>query len=152
MENLLNSTDIATLFLDEALNIRRFTKSATQLIKLIPGDIGRPFMDVVNVLNYPELAIDAQEVLRTLTASNKEISTLEGRYFSVRILPYRTLDNLITGVVVTFANISEYKVLEAKLRSAKVALEKRLIAQSENMDSTHLDLSIDKEKPKPDTE
>ena len=65
MKNLLNSTDIATLFLDDALNVRRFTTQTTNIIKLIPGDAGRPITDIATDLVYPELAEDAREVLRT---------------------------------------------------------------------------------------
>ena len=71
MKNLLNSTDIATLFLDDALNVRRFTSPITSIIKLIPGDAGRPITDLVTEMDYPELAADAQEVLRTLVPKEK---------------------------------------------------------------------------------
>ena len=71
MKNLLNSTDIATLFLDTQLNVRRFTTQATKLIKLIPGDIGRPITDLASDLLYPELVDDAQEVLRRLGFTEK---------------------------------------------------------------------------------
>ncbi len=117
MKNLLNSTDIATVFLDNALNVRRFTTQATQLFKLIPGDVGRPITDIVTDLHYPELQADAQEVLRTLVFSEKQIATRDGRWFKVRIMPYRTLENVIDGVVITFTDITEAKTLEAELRN-----------------------------------
>ena len=75
MKNLLNSTDIATLFLDNDLNVRRFTTQATKIIKLIPGDVGRPITDLASDLLYPELADDAQEVLRKLGFCGKSRST-----------------------------------------------------------------------------
>lgn len=117
MKNLLNSTDIATVFLDGALNVRRFTTPATQLFKLIPGDIGRPLSDIVNDLCYPELQADAQAVLYSLFFSEKQIATRDGRWFKVRIMPYRTLENVIDGVVITFSDITEAKTLEAELRN-----------------------------------
>ena len=115
MKNLLNSTDIATLFLDKELNIRRYTNQATKIFKLIKSDIGRPFTDLVSDLIYPELAADASEVLRTLVFIQKQIATRDGRWFSIRIMPYRTFDDRIDGLVITFINISDLKQLEIKL-------------------------------------
>jgi two-component system CheB/CheR fusion protein len=115
MKNLLNSTDIATLFLDKDLNIRRYTNQATKIFKLIKSDIGRPFTDQVSDLIYPELAEDAVEVLRTLISVQKPIPTKDGRWFSIRIMPYRTFDDRIDGLVITFINISDHKKLEFEL-------------------------------------
>jgi two-component system CheB/CheR fusion protein len=115
MKNLLNSTEIATLFLDKELNIRRFTLAAIKIFKLIKSDIGRPFTDQASDLNYPELADDALEVLRTLVFIQKEIPARDGRWFLVRIMPYRTYDDRIDGLVITFFNISDHKRLEEKL-------------------------------------
>ena len=119
MKNLLNSTDIATLFLDKELNIRRFTNQTTKIFKLIKSDIGRPFTDQASDLNYPNLAEDAVEVLRTLVFIQKQISTKDGRWFSIRIMPYRTFDDRIDGLVITFINISDLKLMEAKLQKAE---------------------------------
>jgi chemotaxis protein methyltransferase CheR/two-component system CheB/CheR fusion protein len=116
MNNLLNSMEIATVFLDNALNIRRFTSHATQLFKLIAGDMGRPLSDIVTELDYPHLHQDAQEVLRTLVFMEKEVTTHDNRWFKVRIMPYRTQDNVIDGVVITLIDISETKRLAAQLR------------------------------------
>jgi chemotaxis protein methyltransferase CheR/two-component system CheB/CheR fusion protein len=116
MNNLLNSMEIATVFLDNALNIRRFTSHATHLFKLIAGDMGRPLSDIVTELNYPHLHQDAQDVLRTLVFMEKEVKTHDDRWFKVRIMPYRTQDNVIDGVVITYIDISETKRLEAQLR------------------------------------
>ena len=116
MQNLLNSTDIATLFLDNALNVRRFTERITRIIHLRDGDIGRPLSDLASTLVYPELAVDAKETLRTLAVSEKQISTTDGHWFSVRIMPYRTVTNVIQGVVITFIDISAAKELESRLR------------------------------------
>jgi len=115
MKNLLNSTDIATLFLDKDLNIRRYTDQATKIFKLIKSDIGRPFTDQVSDLIYPDLAIDAREVLRTLVFVKKQIETRDGRWFSTRIMPYRTFDDRIDGLVMTFFNITDLKQLEEEL-------------------------------------
>jgi len=117
MKNLLNSTDIATVFLDNALHVRRFTTQATRLFKLIPGDLGRALSDIVTDLDYPDLSLDAEEVLRTLAFSEREVSTGDGRWYQVKIMPYRTLENVIDGVVITLNDISRAKLLEAELRA-----------------------------------
>ncbi len=134
MKNLLNSTDIATLFLDNDLNVRRFTPQATKIIKLIPADLGRPITDLASELKYPELADDAREILRTLASAEKPIAARDGRWFTVRIMPYQTLDDRIDGVVITFADITVAKALEAKLRDHQSALEKHLAGQSAKLD------------------
>jgi len=119
MKNLLDSTDIATLFLDRDLNVRRFTPQATKIIKLIPADVGRPITDLASDLRYPELAEDARGVLQKLVAVEKPITARDGRWFTVRVMPYRTLDDRIDGVVITFANITAAKTLEEKLLSER---------------------------------
>jgi len=126
MKNLLDSTDIATLFLDNNLNVRRFTPQAAKIIKLIPADEGRPITDLATELRYPDLAADARKVLRTLSAVEKPIGARAGRWFTVRIMPYRTLDDRIDGVVITFSDITAAKTLEAKLRGQHASLEKRI--------------------------
>jgi two-component system CheB/CheR fusion protein len=118
MQNLLNSTDIATLFLDSALNVRRYTERVTRIIHLREGDIGRPLSDLASTLLYPELHADARETLRTLAISEKQIATTDGRWFSVRIMPYRTVANVIQGVVITLVDITVAKELESRLRAA----------------------------------
>ena len=115
MANLLNSTEIATVFLDNEMKVRRFTSHATNLFKLIPGDVGRPLSHVVTDLDYPRLKDDAQEVLRTLAFQEKQIGTHDGRWYRVRIMPYRTQDNVIDGVVITFTDISEIIKLHEEL-------------------------------------
>ena len=119
MKNLLNSTDIATLFLDKKLNIRRFTVQAVKIFKLIKSDIGRPITDLVSDLIYPDLPADALNVLKTLVYIKKQIPTKDGRWFSIRIMPYRTLDDRIDGLVITFFNISDLKEVEVKLHETE---------------------------------
>ena len=117
MKNLLNSTDIATVFLDNELRVRRFTLQAQTIINLIPSDVGRPITDLASDLLYPELETDAHEVLRTLVFSERSISTKDKRWFTVRVMPYRTMDNRINGVVITYADITAAKKVEAGLRA-----------------------------------
>ena len=118
MKNLLDSTEIVTVFLDGELRVRRFTSGANRIFKLIPSDVGRPLTDVTSVLLYPEMPEDAREVLRTLVFSEKPVATTDGRWFSVRIMPYRTEENVIDGLVITFVDITAAKTLEARLRAA----------------------------------
>jgi two-component system CheB/CheR fusion protein len=122
MRNLLNSTEIVTVFLDNRLHVRRFTSGADKLFKLIPGDVGRPLSDIVTDLIYPGMAEESHEVLRTLAFSEKQITATDGRWFTVRIMPYRTTEDVISGVVITFANITAAKLLEAELRAENLRL------------------------------
>jgi len=119
MKNLLNSTEIATIFLDNRLHVRRFTSHVGHLFKLIPSDVGRPLSDIATELDYAELKQDAKEVLETLVFIEKEITADNERWFKVRIMPYRTLENVIDGVVITFIDISEAKKLEKELRALR---------------------------------
>jgi two-component system CheB/CheR fusion protein len=116
MKNLLNSTDIATLFLDDQLNVRRFTNETAKIIKLIPADTGRPITDINTELDYPDLVNDARNVLRELVSFEKVVPARTGRWYTVRIMPYRTLENVIDGVVITFTDVTSAKISEAMLR------------------------------------
>ena len=116
MRNLLNSTDIATLFLDRELNVRRYTEKALKIISLRDSDIGRPLSDLASQLEYPGLQEDVQEMLRTMVVAEKQIHSRDGRWYAVRIMPYRTLDDVIQGAVITFVDITAAKELEARLR------------------------------------
>jgi len=116
MENLLNSTEIVTVFLDNHLQVRRFTTGANRLFKLIPGDVGRPLTDIVSNLNYPQLYDHVQDVLRKLISVENQVSTLDGRWILVRIMPYRTMDKMINGVVITCNDITASKKVEDDLR------------------------------------
>ena len=124
MKNLLNSTDIATLFLDKELNIRRFTDPVTTIFKVRNADIGRPFTDLVTDLQYPEIGIDAVEVIRNLIYIEKSTVTKDGRWFDIKIMPYRTLDDHIDGLVLTFNDVSKFKKMEIELKEANEKLQK----------------------------
>jgi two-component system CheB/CheR fusion protein len=134
MKNLLNSTDIATLFLDDEMRVRRFTTQAAKIIKLIPGDVGRPITDLASDLLYPDLVPDVRAVLRTLGSAEKPVAVRDGAWFTVRIMPYRTLDDRIDGAVITFTDITVAKTLEAKLRVKQAVLERHVARQSGQME------------------
>ncbi len=124
MKNLLNSTEIATLFLDKQFNIRRFTDNAQNVVKIRKSDIGRPFTDLVNALEFPNFSIDLIEVLKSLKTIEKSIAANDDRWFSVRMMPYRTIEDKIDGVVITFTDISLAKKLEIKLKDLNEQLQK----------------------------
>lgn len=126
MKNLLDSTDIATLFLDDQLNVRRFTSETSKIFNLIPGDAGRPITDITSELQYPELVDDSREVLRTLVFKEKFIPSRNHRWFMMRIMPYRTLDNRIDGVVITFTDVTAARKAEIELREKQTELEKKI--------------------------
>ena len=119
MQNVLNSIDIAILFLDQGLNVRRYTEQASKIINLRESDIGRPLSDLTTSLEYPELHEDALSCLRTLLSTEKQVLSADKHWFAVRIMPYRRLDNVIDGVVITLMDITETKNLEMKLRRNK---------------------------------
>ena len=105
MRNLLDSTNIGTIFLDNDLRIKRFTPEATKVVNLIPADVGRPISDIVSNLRYENLLQDARAVLDTLSFKEAQVQSKDGTWYVMRIMPYRTFDNVIDGVVITFTNI-----------------------------------------------
>ena len=119
MKNLLDSTKIATIFLDNQLCIKRFTSEATNIINLIPSDVGRPVSDIVSHLEEDTLSRDAQQVIDSLAAKEQPVRTKSGHWYLSRIIPYRTLDNVIDGVVITFTDITEEKVAESSISEAR---------------------------------
>jgi two-component system CheB/CheR fusion protein len=147
MKNLLDSTDIATLFLDSALRVRLFTIGTNRFFKLIPGDVGRPITDIASDLHYPKLAEDAHEVLRTLLFHEQQFAARDGAWFMVRISPYRTQENIIDGVVITFIDITVAKKLEATLREALSVLQSRFTDQTiELVTAKELEMTVQKAK------
>jgi len=119
MNNLLAGTGVATLFVDHQLRIARFTPAATQLINLIDTDIGRPVGHIVsNLRGYDRLVEDVQAVLDSLVPHEAEVQTKSGGWYLMRMGPYRTLDNVIEGAVITFVDITERKRAELALRDS----------------------------------
>ena len=112
MENLLVSTAIGTVFLDSRLNIRRFTPVLTGIFNLIPSDVGRPISDITSKFADYDLSASARDVLKTLQQREAVVQSKEGTWFSIRMLPYRTVDNMIDGVVVSFVDITGVKEVE----------------------------------------
>ena len=126
MKNLLNSTEIATLFLDKNLNIRRFTDSVTKIFKMRKADAGRPFTDMTSTLRYPEMENHARQVLKNLAPVETSIVTIDNKWFNVRIIPYRTSDDYIDGLVITFSDITSAKNLEIELKKTNQMLQDKI--------------------------
>jgi len=123
MKNLLDATEIATVFLDHDLLIKRFTPSISRVVSLLPADVGRPITHFAPHLRYERLADVVRQVLDRLITVEANIQNLEGEWFAMRILPYRTLDNYIGGAVITFTDITALKVLEARLHESTLLAE-----------------------------
>jgi two-component system, chemotaxis family, CheB/CheR fusion protein len=116
LNNLLGSTEIATIFLDSDIRIKRFTSMASEIFKLIATDVGRPISDITHNLLYDDLLKDIHEILTNLGRVEKEVRSKSGRWYFMRILPYRTTENAVDGVVVTFVDITKQKKAEDELK------------------------------------
>lgn len=123
LANLLSATEIATVFLDGKLRIKRFTPRATTLLNLIPADVGRPFGHISPNFSGEELVADAEKVLGTLAAVEKEVQARDGGWYTVRVFPYRTEDNRIDGIVITFSDVTRLKQAQGKLQYQKAYAE-----------------------------
>jgi len=119
LQNLLNSTEIATIFLDSELRIKQFTTEAKRVSSLIAIDVGRPLSDIASKLTYDRLLEDAQDVLQTLVIKEREVQGTDGTWFFMRILPYRTAKNIIDGLVLTFQDITKNKQAEQVAEAAR---------------------------------
>jgi two-component system CheB/CheR fusion protein len=117
--NLMNSTDLATVFIDRGMRIKLFTPRARSLFNLIPTDTGRPLLDLTHRLQYPELVADVERVLDTLSVVEREVQSTSGEWYIGRVLPYRTAEDHIAGVVLTFTDITERRRVEDALRASE---------------------------------
>jgi two-component system, chemotaxis family, CheB/CheR fusion protein len=116
LQNLINSTDIGTIFLDRSLRVVLFTPAARKIFNLIAADYGRPLADITGKLDYGNLLHDAENVLDKLTTFEQEVRTVENSFYLMRISPYRTSEDRINGVVITFVDISALKEAEQQLQ------------------------------------
>ena len=125
LQNLMAASDIATLFLDRRLCLMRYTPRVQALFNIIPGDVGRPLAHVTHKLHYDSLIDDAQAVLATLQTIEREVSSGHGEWFIARLLPYRTIEDRISGVVVTFIDITRRRQGEMALAESSRQLEQQ---------------------------
>jgi two-component system, chemotaxis family, CheB/CheR fusion protein len=132
LQNLMAATDFGTLFLDSGLRIKRFTQPVTELFSITPSDEGRPVTDFAHRLEYDQLTADAQAVLSRLAPIRREIRSRDNRWYDVRLRPYRTVDDKIDGVVITFVDVTERRQIEEALRGSEQLLrqDKRLVELS----------------------
>ncbi|NEU99534.1 chemotaxis protein CheB [Bradyrhizobium uaiense] len=132
LQNLMAATDFGTLFLDSSLRIKRFTQQVTELFSITPSDEGRPISDFAHRLEYDGLVGDARRVLSNLTPIAHEIRSRDGRWYDVRLRPYRTVDDKIDGVVLTFVDMTDRRLTEEALRTSerKLRQETQLVELS----------------------
>jgi two-component system CheB/CheR fusion protein len=128
LNNLIASTDIATVFVDSGMRIKRFTPRAADIFSIIPSDTGRSLLDLTHRLDYRELADDVALTFNTLRQVEREVRSQDGRYYIVRLLPYRTTEDRIEGAVMTFFDITGRREAEEKLRAGEARM--RLVAES----------------------
>ena len=130
MNNLLAGTGIATVFVDHSLRIMRFTPAASGIINLILSDVGRPVAHIVNnLVGYTTLLADVQQVLKSLVPKEAEVQTNDGKSYTLRILPYRTLDNVIEGAVITFVEVTEVRRTREALQKVNALLRLAVVVR-----------------------
>lgn len=149
INNLLSSTAIGTVFLDKKLRIFRFTPAIKDIMDLIKADIGRPISQFKSYLKYDKMAEDATEVIETLIPKELQVESHDDRFFWMRVLPYRTITDEISGAVITFTDITENKRTQDELEIYKKHLEKLVEERTEELRKANYRLKkemSDKEK------
>ncbi|MEI6415929.1 MAG: PAS domain-containing protein, partial [Pseudomonadota bacterium] len=131
MKNLLDNVNTGTLFLDRNMLIRNYTREALKIFPLIASDIGRPLGNIQSNFDSHDLLVESQWVLDTLIPHEREICTLDGVLYLARTQPYRTLDNVIDGVVLNFTDVTEFKRLGDSLRRTTAELAATLQAATQ---------------------
>lgn len=126
LQNLITSSEIATVFVSRGMHVKRYTPHASKLFNLIPSDLGRSLFDITSRLNYPELAEDTAAAFKDLRITERHVASVDGRHFMARILPYRTAEDKIEGAILNFFDITELRAAEEKVRAGEERL--RMVA------------------------
>ncbi len=137
LENLMGATEVGTLFLDRELRIQRFTAGVNEIINLMPTDRGRPIGHLTHKLKYNEFTADAEQVLRRLVPMEREVQTEKDEWYLLRFRPFRTIQDRIEGVVITFINITGLKESEKQLVEAKETLEERVFERTRELNEAN---------------
>ena len=141
--NLINSTDIGTVFLDRNLRVKLFTPRARDAFNLIPSDIGRTLLDITNKLKYKGLLADVEQVLHSLNSIEREVHSDDDNWYMMRILPYRTTDDRIDGVVLTFMHITDSKRASQELERARGLLQTKVTERTRDLAEANESLSAE---------
>jgi two-component system CheB/CheR fusion protein len=141
--NLMNSTDIGTIFLDRSLRVNVFTPRARDVFNLIASDIGRPLMDITSKLTEPNLFSDIHNVIKTLHKVDREVQSVDGKYYTMQILPYRTSEDKLDGVVITFLDITERRAATNQLQRVNENIEKTVQERTSDLSETNANLWIE---------
>src|SRR6185436_12953027 len=141
LQNLLGAMEIPTLFLDRELTIQRYTPSMQELFNIRPVDHNRPITHLTHRLLYKEFAEDAEQVIRGLMPVEREVRAEHGDWYMVRQRPYRTSDDRIEGLVITFVDITQLKAAEEAQRETAAELEERVRSRTRELDDTNRRLS-----------
>ncbi|WP_353506566.1 MULTISPECIES: CheR family methyltransferase [unclassified Variovorax] len=124
LQNLISSSEIATVFVNRGMDVKRYTPQAATLFNLIPTDLGRSLFDITSQLDYPELAADTESAFKNLRTIERQVSGADGRHYAARILPYRTADDKIEGAILNFFDITDLRAAEERVRAGEERLRR----------------------------
>ena len=122
LQNLITSSEVATLFVDRGLRVKRYTPSASRLFNLIESDLGRPLLDMTSRLAYPQLADDTMRMFDDLRPVERHVAASDGRHFVARVIPYRSAEDRIEGAILNFFDITKLQAAEAQVRAGEEQL------------------------------
>ncbi len=141
LENLIGATEIATLYLDHEMRIQRFTAGVSEIFNVLSMDRGRRISDLIHKMDYSQFMADAEQVPRKRVPMERERMRMGGKWFLMQLRPYRTVEDHIEGVVITFIDISDLKETERELVQAKESLEERVKERTAELDEANFKLT-----------
>jgi len=146
VQNLMEATDVGTLFLNRDLELRRYTARATDLFHVMPADLGRPIAHLTHEFTGADPAALAEQVLETLAPLSNELRSTSGHWYKLRVLPYRTVEEEVEGVLITFFDVTDLKEAEARVEQMNADLEARVQARTEELEATNEELQVQVEE------